>query len=63
MATNNSRDNVLKYRYFDRYGVTEGLRRLAEEHPFNPDGHSRKGPVPTSQSKQPQKSVMEGARK
>lgn len=34
MATNNARDNVLKYKFFDRYGVIEGLRRLAEEHPF-----------------------------
>ena len=63
MATNNSRDNVLKYQYFDRYGVTEGLRRLAEEHPFNPEGQSRKRPTPAGQSKQPQISVMEGARK
>ena len=63
MATNNSRDNVLKYRYFDRYGVTEGLRRLAEEHPFSPESQSRKRPSPAGQSKQPQISVMEGARK
>jgi hypothetical protein len=33
MATNNSRDNVLKYRYFDRYGVTEGLRRPSRRTP------------------------------
>ena len=63
MATNNSRDNVLKYRYFDRYGVTEGLRRLAEEHPFSPESQSRKRPSPAGQSKQPQISVMEGVRK
>ena len=63
MATNNSRDNVLKYQYFDRYGVTEGLRRLAEKHPFNPEGQSRKGASPAGQTQKPQISVMEGARK
>lgn len=34
MATNNARDNVLKQQYFNAYGASEGLRRLAEEHPF-----------------------------
>src|ERR1700753_4501452 len=36
MATNNPRDNVRKRDYFKRYGIAEGLRRLAEEHPFRP---------------------------
>ena len=35
MATNNARDNVVKHEYFDRYGTLEGLRRLADEHPFS----------------------------
>jgi type IV secretion system protein TrbE len=34
MATNNSRDNLVKRDYFARFGIAEGLRRLAEEHPF-----------------------------
>jgi len=35
MATNNAKDNILKQQYFDRYGIAEGLRRLAAEHPFS----------------------------
>jgi type IV secretion system protein TrbE len=33
-ATNNVRDNLKKREYFERYGIAEGLRRLAEDHPF-----------------------------
>jgi type IV secretion system protein VirB4 len=36
IATNNARDNQLKRDYFARYGVAEGVRRLAEDHPFPP---------------------------
>ncbi len=36
MATNNARDNLKKREYFARYGIADGLRRLAEEHPFRP---------------------------
>ena len=36
MATNNSRDNLLKRDYFARFGIADGLRRLAEDHPFRP---------------------------
>ncbi len=35
IATNNARDNQLKRDYFARYGVAEGVRRLAEDHPFS----------------------------
>ncbi len=35
-ATNNARDNLLKHDYFVRFGVAEGLRRLAQDHPFRP---------------------------
>jgi type IV secretion system protein VirB4 len=35
-ATNNARDNLKKREYFERFGVAEGLRRLAEDHPFRP---------------------------
>jgi type IV secretory pathway VirB4 component len=34
MATNNARDNLLKRDYFSTFGIAEGLRRLAEDHPF-----------------------------
>jgi type IV secretion/conjugal transfer VirB4 family ATPase len=36
MATNNARDNVVKREYFAQFGIAEGLRRLAEDHPFRP---------------------------
>ena len=35
-ATNNTRDNLLKRDYFARFGIAEGLRKLAEDHPFRP---------------------------
>ena len=35
MATNNAKDNLLKQEYFERYGVAEGLRRLAEQFPYS----------------------------
>jgi type IV secretion system protein VirB4 len=35
-ATNNTRDNLKKREYFERFGVAEGLRRLAQDHPFRP---------------------------
>jgi type IV secretion system protein TrbE len=36
MATNNARDNLKKREYFERFGIADGLRRLAEEFPFRP---------------------------
>jgi len=36
MATNNARDNLKKCEYFERYGIAEGLRRLAEDFPIRP---------------------------
>ncbi len=36
MATNNARDNLRKRDYFERFGIAEGLRRLAEDFPFQP---------------------------
>ena len=36
MATNNARDNLKKREYFERYGIAEGLRRLAADYPFQP---------------------------
>lgn len=35
-ATNNARDNLVKRDYFERFGIAEGLKRLAAEHPFRP---------------------------
>ena len=36
MATNNARDNLKKRDYFERFGIPDGLRRLAEDYPFQP---------------------------
>ena len=36
MATNNARDNLKKREYFERYGIADGLRHLAEDYPFQP---------------------------
>jgi type IV secretion/conjugal transfer VirB4 family ATPase len=36
MATNNPKDNVRKLDYLARYGVLDGLTRLAEDFPFPP---------------------------
>jgi len=36
MATNNAHDNLKKRDYFARFGIADGLRRLAEDHPFEP---------------------------
>ncbi len=58
MATNNARDNVLKQEYFDRYGILEGLRRLAEEHPFTFGSRSTISKTQTARTKTP---IMEGA--
>jgi len=35
-ATNNARDNLKKRDYFERFGIAEGLRRLAQDYPFHP---------------------------
>jgi type IV secretion/conjugal transfer VirB4 family ATPase len=35
-ATNNARDNLRKREYFERFGIAEGLQRLAQEFPFSP---------------------------
>lgn len=35
-ATNNARDNLKKRDYFERFGIAEGLRRLARDYPFQP---------------------------
>jgi type IV secretion/conjugal transfer VirB4 family ATPase len=36
MATNNPRDNLKKQDYFKRFGIADGLRRLAQDYPFQP---------------------------
>jgi type IV secretion system protein VirB4 len=37
MATNNPRDNIKKRDYFKRFGIADGLRHLAQDHPFEPE--------------------------
>jgi type IV secretion/conjugal transfer VirB4 family ATPase len=46
MATNNARDNLKKRDYFERYGIPDGLRRLAEDFPFRPRTISGISPKP-----------------
>jgi type IV secretion/conjugal transfer VirB4 family ATPase len=46
MATNNPRDNLKKRDYFLRFGIADGLRHLAQDHPFQP----QKLAVPDSNS-------------
>jgi len=36
MAANSANENLMRREYFARYGIPEGLRRLADEHPFDP---------------------------
>jgi type IV secretion system protein VirB4 len=36
IATNNARDNLLKREAFAQYGIAEGVRQLANTHPFQP---------------------------
>ena len=48
MATNNARDNLKKREYFERFGIAEGLRRLAEDHPFRPRTLAVSQPTPTT---------------
>ena len=36
MATNNPRDNLKKRDYFLRFGIADGLRHLAQDHPLQP---------------------------
>ncbi len=35
MATNNAQDNAVKWDYFDRWGIEEGLSRLAHDYPIS----------------------------
>lgn len=36
MAVNSPRENLTKREYFAQFGIPEGLRRLAKDHPFRP---------------------------
>ena len=51
MATNSVGNNLRKREYFERFGIPEGLRRLAEDFPFRPrklaidQSHNPKGAV------------------
>ena len=41
MAANSANENLRRREYFARFGTAEGLRRLADEHPFEPRQQSR----------------------
>jgi len=62
MATNNARDNVIKNEYLDRYGIGEGLKRLAQEFPFSSRTHFRKE-LNDARTTRKQLPAMEGARR
>jgi len=47
MATNNAPDNIKKRDYFVRFGIADGLRHLAEDHPFRPRTLPYLTPPPT----------------
>ena len=50
IATNNAPDNLKKREYFARYGVSEGIRRLAQEFPFrSPRDRPARPSTPTRQ--------------
>ena len=55
IATNNARDNQLKRDYFARYGVAEGVRRLAEDHPFPFSDHAAKKSVASTSTERQRK--------
>lgn len=63
MATNNARDNVLKHEYFARYGINEGLGRLAQEYPFSGESRSRSQPASESQINRSQTADLQGVRR
>jgi type IV secretion system protein VirB4 len=48
MATNNARDNLKKQEYFKLHGIADGLRRLAEDYPFQPRELAVSTPSPSS---------------
>jgi hypothetical protein len=50
MATNNARDNLKKRDYFERFGIADGLRRLAEDFPFRPRTLAGQPSTPTPRS-------------
>ncbi len=58
IATNNARDNQLKRDYFARYGVAEGVRRLAEDHPFPFSDHAAKKPVASTSTGRQRKGAV-----
>ena len=62
MATNNARDNVIKNEYLDRFGIAEGLQRLAEEHSITSRTRLRAERA-DGRSTKPQSEQLEGARR
>jgi type IV secretion system protein TrbE len=62
MATNNARDNVIKNEYLERFGITEGLRRLTEEQSITSPTRLRQERA-ARQSSEPPRPQLEGARR
>ena len=50
IATNNAPDNLKKRDYFARYGVAEGIRRLAQDFPRERDASQAAPPKPKSRT-------------
>jgi type IV secretion system protein VirB4 len=53
IATNNARDNLKKRDYFARFGIAEGIRQLARDHPFHPHGSTPAKGTPTVPTSRP----------
>jgi type IV secretion/conjugal transfer VirB4 family ATPase len=53
IATNNARDNLKKRDYFARFGIAEGIRQLARDHPFHPHGSPPAKGSPTVPTSRP----------
>jgi type IV secretion system protein VirB4 len=53
IATNNARDNLKKRDYFARFGIAEGIRQLARDHPFHPHGSTPAKGSPTVPTSRP----------
>ncbi len=54
IATNNARDNLKKRDYFRRFGIAEGVRRLARDHPFVARASPKDKTTTTDAHRQPQ---------
>ena len=53
IATNNAKDNLKKRDYFARYGIAEGIRRLAQDFPFQSSRSAAAPSASTTSTHQP----------